>query len=615
MQSQVKRRIIAPRIGVYLGIFTSALISLLFILMIMEQLGSTSAMVKTIMIVAPLGLYLMVALLAYATDASEYFSASRGVPALLNGLAMSITSLGGIGVVTLTGLFFFVGHDAFAFAIGWMLGLMVLGILLAPYLRKYGATTVPGYLGRRFASRILRVSAALLLIPGIVLVMAAEMKIAGTLLTQFAGQTLGETLATGAILLFCMVSVGGMFGLTWSNCAQAITALCGILIPLTAVSLAFTNLPFPQMTYGLMFDRLGLRELSNGILERPADADPASLSLPGIEPTLLSKPYIEAFGAMSSTGFVVTALVIMAGIATMPALLVRSGTTKSVYDMRKSMGWTVFFVGLVMLSLPAIAVYFRFILFDTAIGTSLANAPGWMRTLIETGFVTVDGERNILSIENVRFARDGVFGGFAIATELPTAVVFLAVAGALAAIVAAITAHALTLANMLTDDLAFGSQTLPPANLPRLVTARLFVSVAIVAGGVTALQMPVDPLRLFCWGLSLTAATLFPCLVMSIWWKRVTGHGAFVGMLVGFGVTLVFIVLAANGVTPEIFGNDDLLAAMFGLPASVVTTIAVSLAGPVPQQSLLEFVRDLRIPGGETIADRELRIALNRNRS
>ncbi len=615
MQPQVKRRTLAPRIGVYLGIFTSALISLLFILMIMEQLGSTTAMVKTTMIVVPLGLYLMVALLAYATDAGEYFSAGRGVPALLNGLAMSITCLGGVGVVTLTGLFFFIGHDAFAFAIGWMLGLMVLGILLAPYLRKYGATTVPGYLGRRFASRTLRVAAALFLIPGIVLVMAAEMKIAGILLTQFADQSLGETIATGAVLLFCIVSIGGMFGLTWSNCAQAITALCGILIPLTAVSLTYTNLPFPQMTYGLMFDRLGLRELSNGLLERAADAGPASLTLPGLEATLLEKPFVEAFGAMSATGFVITALVIMAGIATMPALLVRSGTTRSVYDMRKSMGWTVFFVGLVMLSLPAIAVYFRFILFDTVIGTSVTEAPVWVRALIESGFIIVDGDVNVLTIENVRFVRDGVFGGFAVATGLPTAVVFLAVAGALAAIVAATTAHALALANMLTDDLVFGAQDLPPADLPRLVTARLFVSVAIVAGGVTALQISVDPLRLFCWGLSLTSATLFPCLVMSIWWKRITGYGALLGMVVGFTVTLLFIILAAQGVTPTLLGNDDLLAAMFGLPASILTTILASLASPAPQQTLLEFVRDLRIPGGETIADRELRIALNQNRS
>lgn len=615
MQGQVKHRTVAPRIGIYLGIFTSALVSLMFVLMIMEQLGSTSDMVRSTMIIVPLCLYVVVALLAYATDAGEYFSASRGVPALLNGLAISISSLGGIGIVTLTGLFFFIGHDAFAFAIGWMLGLMVLGILLAPYLRKYGATTVPAYLGRRFASQTIRITAALLIVPAVVLVMAAEMKIAGTLLSQFTGQSLAQTLAKGAILLFCMVSIGGMFGLTWSNCAQAITTLCGILIPLTAVSLAFTNLPFPQMTYGLMFDRLGLRELSNGIAEQAGDAIPASLTVPGVEPELIVKPYIEAFGAMSATGFVVTALVIMAGIATMPALLVRSGTTKSVYDMRKSMGWTVFFVGLIMLSLPAIAVFYRFMLLDTVVGVPNAATPEWFKTLLENGTIVVEGDLRSISIESTRFARDGIFGGFAVATQLPTAVVFLAIAGALAATVAAITAQTLTLANMLTDDLAFGMQDTPPANLPRLVTARVLVSVAITAGGVVALQTTIDPLQLFCWGLSLTAATLFPCLVMSIWWKRITDRGAWAGMLTGFFATLGFIVLSYTGVTPEILGQDNLLAAMVGLPLAMIVTVAVSLASPAPKQALLEFVRDLRIPGGETIADRELRLALNKGRS
>jgi len=614
MQPQVKRRVVAPRIGIYLGIFTSALISLLCVLMIMEQLGTPQGTVRSIMILAPLGLYLMVALLAYATDAGEYFSASRGVPALLNGLAMSITCLGGIGIVTLTGLFFFIGHDAFAFAIGWMLGLMVLGILLAPYLRKYGATTIPGYLGRRFVSSSVRFVAALLLIPAIVLVMAAEMKIAASILTFFTGSDIGKTIATGAILLFCMVSIGGMFGLTWSNCAQAITALCGILIPLTAVSLTFTNLPFPQLTYGLMFDRLGLRELSNGITARDPLNETPSVMLPGTEPEFIVKPFIEAFGAMSATGFVVTALVVMAGIATMPALLVRSGTTRSVYDMRKSMGWTVFFVGVVMLSLPAIAVFFRFMVLDGVMGTGGAAVPDWFKTLAANNFVAVE-QSGAMSVESVSFARDGIFGAFAIATGLPTAVVFLAVAGALAATVAAITAHTLALANMLTDDLAFGSQKTPPPNLARLVTARLFVSVAIVAGGIVALQVAVDPLRLFCWGLSLTAATLFPCLVMSIWWKRVTGYGAFIGMLAGFFTTAGFIAAVQLGIPPVILGNDDMLAAMVGVPVSIVTTMIVSLAGPEPQSALLEFVRDLRIPGGETIADRELRIALNRNRS
>jgi len=574
MQAPIKRRVIAPRIGVYLGIFTSALISLVIILLIVEQLGTPSSTISMTMIVAPLALYLTIAFLAYAMDAGEYFAANRSVPALLNGLAMSITCIGGIGIVSLTGLFFFIGHDAFAFAIGWMLGLMVLGIMLAPYLRKYGASTVPAYLGRRFANKTLRITVALLLVPPVILVMAAEMKIAISLLAQFAGQPAGETMAIGAVLVFCMVSIGGMFGLTWSNCAQAIAAFCGLLIPLTIVSLKFTNLPFPQMTYGLMLDRLGLRELSNGLQPLDPAAGPPAMNLPGVEPALLTKPFMEAFGAMSSTGFVITALVIMAGIASMPALLVRSGTTRSVYDMRKSMGWTVFFVGLVMLSLPAIAVFFRFILLDTAIGTANDAIPGWFRTLVASGFISVDEGSPSLSLETVRFARDGVFGGFAIATGLPTAMVFLAVAGALAAAMAAITAQTLTLANMLTDDLVFGAGRLPAANLPRLIAARLFVSVAVVAGGITALQVPVDPLRLFCWGLSFSAATIFPCLILSIWWKRITGSGALAGMIAGFAATLAYILAARAGLTPVLIGNDDMFAAIIGLPVSLTVTVA-----------------------------------------
>ncbi|MEL6421531.1 MAG: sodium:solute symporter [Pseudomonadota bacterium] len=613
MQQAITKRRVTPRIGVYLAIFTSSLLSLMFMLLIVERLGTASDTVRSVMIFAPIGLYLVVALLAYATNATEYFAAGRSVPALLNGLAMAITALGGVGIVTLTGLFFFLGHDAFAFAIGWMLGLMVLGILLAPYLRKYGAATVPSYLGRRFASRTVRQASALLLLPAIFCIMAAEVRIVAVLLQQFAGQPLAETVAFGAILLFCMVSVGGMYGLTWANCAQAITVLCGLLIPLVIVSLKLTNLPFPQMTYGLVFDRLGLREASNDIIATP-DATTPLLQLPGVMPETISKPFVEAFGAVSATNFVLIALVVMAGIATMPALLARSGTTRGVYDMRKSMGWTVLVVGLVMLSLPALAVFFRFFLFDSVIGATEAEIPAWLRRLQLAGVVSLNDAGAVLTVEAVQLARDGIFGAFAIAADLPGAVVYLGLAAALAATVAAISAHGLAAANIMTDDLALGADPLPTSTLARLVLARMFVSLALVGGGVLALQLPVDPLHLFCWGLSLSAATLFPCLVMSIWWKRINAQGALLGMVTGFAATLGFIVLYRLGLAPTTFGNDDLIAAVFGLPLAVVVTVVVSLAGPVPQHALLEFVRDLRIPGGETIVDREVRLSRNRTR-
>ncbi|MGI9405366.1 MAG: sodium:solute symporter family transporter, partial [Hyphomicrobiaceae bacterium] len=331
-------------------------------------------------------------------------------------------------------------------------------------------------------------------------------------------------------------------------------------------------------------------------------------------PAQITKPFIEAFGSMSPTGFVVTALVIMAGIASMPALLVRSGTTRSVYDMRKSMGWTVFFVGLIMIGLPAIAVFFRFILLDTAVGAPNDEIPAWFRTLAASGFVTVDTNSASLSLESIRFARDGVLAGFSIAAGMPTALFFLTIAAALAAAMAAITANTLVLANMLTDDVIFGAGKLPAANFPRLVAARMFVSVAVVAGGVLSLQTSADPLRMFCWGLSLSAAAIFPVLVMSIWWKRITGTAALIGMLTGFSITLLYIYSLQTSTISPLFGVDDMLAAAIGLPLGAAITVAVSLLGPQPQNALLEFVRDLRIPGGETIYDRELRIALNRAR-
>jgi cation/acetate symporter len=190
-----------------------------------------------------------------------------------------------------------------------------------------------------------------------------------------------------------------------------------------------------------------------------------------------------------------------------------------------------------------------------------------------------------------------------IAAQMPAAVVYLAAGGIVAAALATAGAVALALGNILAEDIVYGLSWSPPGSAARLVVSRLALGMSAAVAGLLALAAPTDPLKLILWAVALTGAATFPVLVLSIWWKRLNEFGAVAGIVTGFCVTVLAIIAGEAGLT----GTDSALAAAIGLPAGAVATIAVALATPAPQRTLLELVRDIRVPGGEILYDREMR--------
>jgi cation/acetate symporter len=196
------------------------------------------------------------------------------------------------------------------------------------------------------------------------------------------------------------------------------------------------------------------------------------------------------------------------------------------------------------------------------------------------------------------------------AAELPSAIVYLAAAGVVAAALAAAGAVAVAFGNILGEDVVFGLTWQPPAAGVRLAVARAGLVIGAAVGGAIAISAPTDPLKLMLWAFALTASAIFPTLVLSIWWKRFNAFGSIAGMLTGFAVTVMAIIAGEA----EWIGLDSALAAAIGLPAATFAAVAVTLLTPAPDRHILEFVRDIRVPGGEIIYDRETRLQRRQRR-
>jgi cation/acetate symporter len=604
-----RTRLVNPRLGTYFGIFTAAFAGLVLMALMLEQLGVADALVRLTMFAGPLALYGAIGFGSRAREVGDYFTCGRRVPAFFNGLVLGVAALGGTGFLALTGALFIVGFDAVCLGVGWYAGLVFMGVLFAPFLRKFGAYTLPTFLGRRFESRGVRVVAAAALAVPLLLLLAAEARFAG----YAAAWMLGQSDRLMAVLVVACVAAilfaGGMRSLTWSSVAMAIAALLALAVPATLVALMVSNLPLPQMTHGNILRILTRSETIQGV--PIVLAPPLAFELPGqgVEP--LVKRFIQAFGSVGSLSFVLMSFVAAAGIAASPALLGRSGATPGVYEARKSLGWAVLVAGIVLLTLPAVAVYLRALMVEQVVGQQGDRLPVWFQVLQQAGIAQIEAKTQLVRLGSIRFERDAALFALSIAAGFPQVIVYLALAGALAATLAALGASLLALAAILAEDVVHGlaSETAPDG--ARIATARVALLGAAFVTTWLAVAAPADPLHLFLWSLTLTAAVSFPVLFLSIWDKRTNAWGAMAAMVAGFVATAFTMLLGETGMV----GLASPLAGAVGLPLAFVAGIGASRLTPAPGRAAVEAVLEMRVPGGETLYDREMRLLRLKSRS
>jgi cation/acetate symporter len=602
-----RTRFVNPRLGTYFGIFASSLAGLVMLLLIFEELGTADALLRWAMLLGPIVLYAAIGLCVPTQEPLEFFAAGRRVPAGYTGLGIGVAAMGATGIVAVTGVFFLIGFDALCLMIGGLGGFVIMAVMLAPFLRKFGTFTVPSYLGRRFESKTVRLlSAALITVPAL-LMLAAELRMGAYAAGWLSGQPASLMIVLLVAAFIAMVGVGGMRSLSWSGSAAAIAAVLALLVPVTIVAVMVTNFPLPQLTNGPLLRALMHSEAAQGL--PIVDAPALAFGLPGEGFVHIAKRFTAPFGAIGPTAFVVATLTVMAGIASSPWLIPRVTMTPGVYETRKSLGWATVYFSLIMLTAAAVAVYMRDYLMDVVKGGAPAAIPEWMRRLVDLGFASVDTAVP-LTYTGFAIARDAVLLSLPVAAEMPSVFVYFAATGIVAAALVGAGAVASALGNVIAEDVVNGLSWEPLPRTGRVHMGRLAIVGAAVVGGLVALVAPTDPLRLLLWSLALSGSTFFPVIVLSIWWKRMNAFGAIAGMSCGFGVAVLTILAGAA----NILGLDGALAGILGLPAGIAGAVLASITTPAPGRSVLELVREIRVPGGEVIYDREMRLLRLKNR-
>ncbi len=594
-------RAVNPRLGSYFGIFLSGFAAIALTSLILQGLGVDLSILSLAMLLGPIALYAGIGIATHASDPLDFFAAGRRVPAFFNGLVLAMSAFGATGLVALTGLFFLIGYDALFVGIGALGGFVVMAVLLAPFLRKFGAFTIPSYLGRRFDSRPLRLATALVVGIPITMILSAELRFAAEAAIVLTGWSHGQAFLVLYLVLLVTLVPGGMRSMTWTGVAQSLAAFFAVMVPVIIVAAIVTTMPVPQLTHGPVLRAIGRNEAIQGL---PIILPPGmAFDLPGPELQPVMKRFADPFGALGPAAFVLGTLSMIAGVASAPWLLPRLAAAPGVYEARKTLGWATFIFGFAMLTAASVAVFMRDFLMDLIVTRGPAVVPPWLAELAKRGFASITETGTQFTASSISFARDSVLLSLPVAAQLPPMLLDLSLAAVIAGALVAAGAAATALGHILSEDILFGGTWDSPHGPVRIHAGRGGIAVAAAAGVLAAAFVMTDPLRVVLCALSICGSALFPVLVLSIWWKRMNAFGAMAGMLTGFLVALLTIA----GGQGEGAAIPSALAAIIGIPSAVAAVFAVSLATPPPSRHVLQIVRDIRVPGGEILYDREMR--------
>ncbi|GAB4171018.1 MAG: VC_2705 family sodium/solute symporter [Thalassobaculales bacterium] len=582
-------------LGRIYGVYTGTFIGFTILLAILEQLGLPNAIIGYLFIFLTIGVYALIGYLSRTAQISEYYVAGRRVPAFYNGMATGADWMSAASFISMAGGLYLQGYDGLAFVLGWTGGYVLVAVLLAPYLRKFGQFTVPDFLGTRYGGNLARMCGVIVLFSASFTYVVAQVFGVGIIASRFLGIPFELAVFVGLVGILVCSMLGGMRAVTWTQVAQYIILIIAYLIPVVWLSTKKYGIPIPELTYGQALSQIAELEKTLGIAKGHITA------------------FADAQGNFSWSrfaNFFALIFCLMVGTASLPHILMRYFTTPSVREARQSVGWSIFFIFLLYFTAPAYAAFAKLEVYSNVIGQPIASLPAWVQNWSQVaGMLTIRDANSdgILQLAELTINQDIIVLSTPEIAGLPYVISGLVAAGGLAAALSTADGLLLAIANALSHDIYY-KMIDPNANSTRrLVAARvILIAVAIVAAA-TASTRPSGIIQMVAWAFSLAAAGLFAPLVMGIWWKRTTSIGAIVGMMSGFGICLYYLVMTryfpesfqATWGTPLWWGIANVSCGLFGIPVAFVVTWLVSLFTPAPSQDMQDFVDSIRRPGGE----------------
>ena len=576
-------------------------------------------------------LYIGIAIWARAGSTSEFYAAGRGVHPVTNGMATAADWMSAASFISMAGLIAFVGYDNSTYLMGWTGGFVLLAMLLAPYLRKFGKFTVPEFIGDRFYSQSARIVAVVCLIVVSVTYVIGQMTGVGVAFSRFLEVDYATGLMIGAGVVFFYAVLGGMKGITYTQVAQYCVLISAYTIPAIFISLQLTGNPIPAM--GLFSDHA-------------ESATPVLARLNEVITDLGFNEYTAHDG--NTINMLLFTISLMIGTAGLPHVIIRFFTVPKVADARWSAGWTLVFIALLYLNAPAVGAMARLNITDTmwpqgvqgeAVSLeAIQNSPekDWMRTWQQTGLLAWEdkngdgriqyyndaapamaelaAERGWQGNELTKFDRDILVLANPEIANLPGWVIGLIAAGGLAAALSTAAGLLLAISSAISHDLIKSGINPGISEKNELLAARISMAVAIVVATWLGLNPPGFAAQTVALAFGLAASSIFPVLMMGIFFKRINNVGAVAGMVAGLAFTLVYIFLHKgwlfipgtntfpDTIEGSMLGIQSTAIGAVGAVLNFAVAFAVSRVTDAPPQHIQDLVESVRVPKGASAA-------------
>jgi cation/acetate symporter len=592
-----------------------------------------------------LAIYVFIGILTRTSNPDQYYVAGRGVPSIYNGMATGSDWMSAASFISMAGLISAQGFFGLGYVMGWTGGYLLLAVFLGPYLRQFGAYTIPDFLGARYGGNAARIVGVIGAIICSFTYLVAQVTGVGLIVARFIGIDYDYGVYLGlAGVLFCSV-LGGMKSVTWTQVAQYIILIISYLVPVVYLSFKIFTIPIPELTYGQLLQQNNATEIrltrdakekeSRALWRKDADEAAEKLknpALPEAERDRLdaqrrtalaqARPLAASddarFGMTLTVpegkgmwNFLALTFCLMVGTAGLPHILTRYYTTPSVKQARTSVGWSLFFIFLLYFTAPAYAAFARFAAFTNLVGSKISELPGWVKFWQPAGLFTVvdkNGDGIVQWADFVIRSTDFVVLSMPEVAGLPFTITGLVMAGGLAAALSTADGLLLTIANAISHDLYYNVIDHTASLTKRLtITKILLIVTAVISAWVATFRFAVIA-ELVAWAFSLAGASFFPALVMGIWWKRANKQGAVWGMSLGLIVTTYYLIGSRFFIgSTALFwaplqwiwnatGTLPIAAAIWGLPVGFLVIWIVSLLTAPPPQAVQDLVVSVRYP-------------------
>ncbi len=610
-------------LGRIYSIYTGTFVGFVIFLGILEFFGVPDRILGYLFIFLTIGVYALIGILSRTAEVSEYYVAGRSVPALYNGMATGADWMSAASFIGMAGSLYFGGYDGLAFVLGWTGGYVLVSILMAPYLRKFGQFTVPDFCGARYGGNAARTLAVIVLITASFVYVVAQIVGVGIITSRFLGMDFKLACFVGLIGILVCSMLGGMKAVTWTQVAQYIILIIAYLIPVVIMSAQVTGVPIPQLMYGQALEKIA-----------------------GLEKTLgVAKGHVAAFAnargefdMTSAVNFFALILCLMVGTASLPHILMRYFTTPSVRQARDSVGWSLFFIFLLYFTAPAYAAFAKLEVYQNIIGQPISALPAWIASWGKPGLALVgacdaanaaqifpictgvqgNGD-GILQLSEFRIHPDAIVLATPEIAGLPYVVAGLVAAGGLAAALSTADGLLLAIANALSHDIYYKMIDPNADTKRRLIISRVLLAVVAVIAAYVAGTLGADILFLVSWAFSIAASGLFAALVLGIWWKRAGDASGVWSMLIGYGVCMFFLIMTefygpalksmlGDAVTivnargrqvAYIWGINNISVGIFGIPAAFLAQWVAQKFSAEASPEMQDFIDSIRVPAGD----------------